>query len=70
LTQPFVVTEAFSGQPGRSVALSDTIAGCRAILNGDCDDWQESSLYMVGTIEEARTKEVHSKEAGVAPVPA
>ena len=57
LTQPFSVTEAFTGVPGRSVALADTIAGCRAILNGDCDDWQESSLYMVGTIDEARAKE-------------
>ncbi len=57
LTQPFSVTEAFTGVPGRSVALADTIAGCRAILNGDCDDWQESSLYMVGTLDEARAKE-------------
>jgi F-type H+-transporting ATPase subunit beta len=57
LTQPFSVTEAFSGVPGRSVAVADTIAGCKAILGGDCDDWQESSLYMVGAIDEARDKE-------------
>ena len=57
LTQPFAVTEAFSGVPGRSVAVTDTIAGCKAILGGECDDWQESSLYMVGTIDEARDKE-------------
>ena len=56
-TQPFVVTEAFSGVPGRSVAVADTIAGCKAILAGECDEWQESSLYMVGTIDEARDKE-------------
>jgi F-type H+-transporting ATPase subunit beta len=49
LTQPFAVTEAFSGLPGRSVAVADTIAGCKAILAGECDDWQESSLYLVGT---------------------
>jgi F-type H+/Na+-transporting ATPase subunit beta len=57
LTQPFAVTEAFSGMPGRSVAVADTIAGCKAILAGECDEWQESSLYMVGAIEEAREKE-------------
>ena len=57
LTQPFAVTEAFSGVPGRSVAVTDTIAGCKAILGGECDDWQESSLYMVGTIDEARDNE-------------
>ena len=57
LTQPFVVTEAFTGTPGRSVALADTLEGCRAILSGACDDWRESSLYMVGSLEDARRKE-------------
>jgi F-type H+-transporting ATPase subunit beta len=57
LTQPFTVTEAFTGTPGRSVKLADTLAGCRAILTGETDEWAESSLYMVGDIEEARQKE-------------
>ena len=57
LSQPFVVTEAFTGTPGRSVARADTLAGCRAILDGEADDWAESSLYMVGTLDEARQKE-------------
>ncbi|MFY9655832.1 MAG: F0F1 ATP synthase subunit beta [Methylocystis sp.] len=57
LTQPFVVTEAFTGTPGRSVALADTLEGCRAILSGACDEWRESSLYMVGSLEDARRKE-------------
>jgi F-type H+-transporting ATPase subunit beta len=57
LTQPFAVTEAFTGVPGRSVNVADTIAGCRAILSGTCDIWSESSLYMVGTLDEARQKE-------------
>jgi F-type H+/Na+-transporting ATPase subunit beta len=54
LTQPFSVTEAFTGMPGRSVTLKDTLAGCRAILAGETDDWPESALYMIGSIEEAR----------------
>lgn len=54
LTQPFVVTEAFTGLPGCSVSLADTLAGCEAILNGECDDWRESSLFMIGTLEEVR----------------
>ncbi len=57
LTQPFAVTEAFTGTPGRSVALVETLKGCRTILEGRCDQWAESSLYLVGTIEEAREKE-------------
>jgi F-type H+/Na+-transporting ATPase subunit beta len=57
LTQPFTVTEAFTGTEGRSVSLSDTLAGCRAILDGEADEWAESSLYMIGGIEEARQKD-------------
>jgi len=57
LTQPFAVTEAFTGKPGRSVTLVETLKGCRTILAGTCDHWAESSLYMVGTIDEAREKE-------------
>ena len=60
LSQPFVVTEAFTGKPGRSVSRADTIAGCQAILDGDTDEWAESSLYMIGTLDEAREKEAAS----------
>jgi F-type H+-transporting ATPase subunit beta len=56
LTQPFRVTEAFTGQPGRSVPLSDTLAGCRAILDGEGDALPESAFYMVGGFDEARAK--------------
>jgi F-type H+-transporting ATPase subunit beta len=64
LSQPFMVTEAFTGTPGRSVALADTLQGCESILDGEADAWAESSLYMVGTLEEARAKETAAK-AGV-----
>ncbi len=57
LTQPFNVTEAFTGVAGQSVPVAETIAGCEAILAGECDDWRESSLYMVGNLDEARAKQ-------------
>ncbi len=63
LTQPFLVTEAFTGKAGRSVPLVDTLAGCRAILDGAGDDWAESSFYMVGTLEDARQKEADAGRA-------
>lgn len=63
LTQPFLVTEAFTGRPGRSVTLADTLMGCRSILDGECDKWAESSFYMVGNLEEARQKEAASVAA-------
>jgi F-type H+-transporting ATPase subunit beta len=70
LTQPFSVTEAFTGVPGRSVSIADAIAGCRAILSGECDDWQESSLYMIGTLEEAREKEKAARRSDAVREPA
>ena len=57
LTQPFMVTVAFTGKEGRTVGIAETLAGCRAILDGEADDWTESSLYMIGGIEEARARE-------------
>jgi F-type H+/Na+-transporting ATPase subunit beta len=63
LTQPFLVTEQFTGIAGKSVAVEDTIKGCSAILSGEGDDWAESSFYMVGTFEEARDKELAMRKA-------
>jgi F-type H+-transporting ATPase subunit beta len=57
LTQPFQVTEGFTGTSGASVPLEETIDGCRRILDGEADGWAESSLYMVGTLAEARARE-------------
>jgi F-type H+-transporting ATPase subunit beta len=62
LTQPFTVTEAFTGQRGCSVALKDTVGGCRAILDGRGDSWSEAAFYMVGTIDEARVKHEAEQE--------
>ncbi len=61
LSQPFHVTEQFTGRGGSTVALADTIAGCRAILAGEADEWGESSLYMTGTLAEARAQEERSR---------
>jgi F-type H+-transporting ATPase subunit beta len=63
LTQPFMVTEQFTGLAGRSVAIADTIIGCRAILAGEGDGWAESSFYMVGTFDDARAKEMSAGQA-------
>lgn len=61
LTQPFAVTKEFTGRPGRSVKLADTLDGCRAILDGACDAWAENSLFMVGSLGEAQDKEKAAK---------
>jgi len=62
LTQPFSVTEQFTGAPGVSVELVEALRGCRAILDGEGDDWSEESFYLVGTFEEAAAKEQRIRE--------
>src|SRR5271155_499841 len=54
LTQPFHVAEVFIGKPGQYVALKDTIAGCREILDGKHDNKSESAFYMRGDISEVK----------------
>jgi len=54
LTQPFFVTEQFTGQTGRLVPLEDALDGCERILNDEFSNWPEHSLYMIGSIAEAR----------------
>jgi F-type H+-transporting ATPase subunit beta len=53
LTQPFFVSEPFTGLPGRYVPLPETLRGFREILEGRHDDLPEQAFYMVGTIDEA-----------------
>jgi F-type H+-transporting ATPase subunit beta len=63
LSQPFAVAEAFTGSPGKYVALKDTIRGFKEILSGKYDDLPEGAFYMVGGIEEAVQKAEKLKEA-------
>jgi alternate F1F0 ATPase F1 subunit epsilon len=56
LTQPFFTTEQFTGLKGKLVSLKDALDGCERILHDDFKDYAESALYMIGTIDEAKTK--------------
>ncbi|MBW9263317.1 MAG: F0F1 ATP synthase subunit beta [Candidatus Thiodiazotropha sp. (ex. Lucinisca nassula)] len=53
LSQPFFVAEVFTGSPGKYVSLKDTIAGFKAIVEGEYDHLPEQAFYMVGGIDEA-----------------
>ena len=53
LSQPFFMSEIFSGKPGRFVDLNDTVEGFTSLLEGGGDDYPEGSFYMTGTIKEA-----------------
>ncbi|MBE6660441.1 MAG: F0F1 ATP synthase subunit beta [Ruminococcaceae bacterium] len=56
LSQPFDVSEKFTGIPGTYVPLSETIRGFREIIEGKHDDLPESAFLFVGTIDEAIAK--------------
>lgn len=52
LTQPFIVSEPFTGIPGVFVSLDETIRGFREIIDGKHDDLPEQAFYMTGTIDQ------------------
>jgi F-type H+-transporting ATPase subunit beta len=56
LSQPFHVAEAFTGAPGKLVALADTIKGFKGLIEGKYDHLPEAAFYMVGGIDEAIEK--------------
>ena len=56
LSQPFFVSEKFTGIEGTYVPLSETVRGFREIIEGKHDDLPESAFLFVGTIDEAVAK--------------
>ena len=53
LTQPFFVTEGYTGVSGKRVSMSETVEGTAAILDGRADSLSEDSLFMIGALSEA-----------------
>lgn len=53
-TQPFFVTEQFTGTAGKMVSREETLAGCERILNDEFAEYPERALYMIGSIDEAK----------------
>ncbi|GLI33715.1 F0F1 ATP synthase subunit beta [Desulforhabdus amnigena] len=56
LTQPFFVTEHFTGYEGKFVGLEAALEGCERILDDEFTDYPEGSLYMIGEINEVRER--------------
>ena len=52
LTQPFFVTERFTGKQGRLVSRETVLDGCERILNDEFAERSETDLYMIGGVEE------------------
>jgi len=56
LSQPFHVSEKFTGLPGVYVPLSETIRGFKEIIEGMHDDLPESAFIFAGTIDDVVEK--------------
>ena len=56
LSQPFDVSEKFTGFEGKYVPIAETIRGFREIIEGKHDSLPESAFLFVGTIDEAVEK--------------
>ena len=54
LTQPFFVTEQFTGYKGRAVSIEDALEGCQMILDDKFPDQSEEAFYMIGGIDEVK----------------
>ena len=56
LSQPFDVSEKFTGFEGKYVPIAETIRGFKEIIEGKHDDLPESAFLFVGTIDDAVEK--------------
>jgi len=52
MSQPFFVAQQFTGMEGKYVPVSETVRGCKEILEGKHDSKPEGAFYMKGTIDE------------------
>ena len=56
LSQPFDVSEKFTGVPGAYVPISETIRGFSEIIEGKHDNLPESAFLFAGTIDDVISK--------------
>lgn len=55
-TQPFGVTESFTGKEGERVGLEEALEGCEEILEDRYLEAPEQAFYMIGNLEEVKRK--------------
>ena len=56
LSQPFTVSEKFTGYEGVYVPIAETIRGFREIIEGKHDDLPESAFLFAGTIDDVSAR--------------
>lgn len=53
-TQPFTVSQSYTGKKGEYVKTEDTLLGCEKINRGDFDDKGEQEFYMIGKAPQSK----------------
>ncbi len=56
LSQPFYVAEIFTGFPGITTTLEESLDSFERLCNGEGDDLPEGAFMYVGTLDDARKK--------------
>jgi F-type H+-transporting ATPase subunit beta len=56
LSHPMYTAEQFTGQPGITVPLNETISSFKGIADGHYDHLPEQAFFMCGNIEDAERK--------------
>lgn len=56
MSQPFYVSEVYTGLKGKYVPLKETIESCKVIISGEVDDLPENAFFNVGNIDDVRKK--------------
>jgi F-type H+-transporting ATPase subunit beta len=55
-SQPFYVAEQFTGLPGKTVPVEETVESFEALTEGEFDDLPEQAFFNVGGIDEVQAK--------------
>ena len=54
MSQPMFVAAVFTGREGKYVAIKDTVASFKEILDGKGDDLPEQAFFLAGTMDDVR----------------
>ncbi|MFZ4509019.1 MAG: F0F1 ATP synthase subunit beta [Fimbriimonas sp.] len=56
MSQPFFVAEQFTGNPGKFVAIEDTVAAFKEIVDGNLDEYPEQAFIYCGNLDDVHEK--------------
>ena len=70
LSQPFYVAEVFTGLPGMTMPVDETVERFEALVNGELDDVPEQAFFNVGGADDVLAKAKQLQSRGARPMDA